>query len=250
MLSLISCVLTASLIAVTALAMSCGNSSTSFPANSAFTSASPGGVLSVTPFIFMASVKQMPRNPKVPFRRLSTMIGEREAGTPVLSKAGTFRCEFMMAGTSASIKARYGYSSMESSLLRECEMVGNALCESVSVSPCPGKCLATGNTPPAMEPFMKRMAFCDTSSGSSPNERMPITGLAGLLLMSTTGAKLTWTPSSWQWRAMVSPNAKVRLSFRIAPIIPIFGNSMALLRRQPAPCSASKPINNGYLAAF
>ena len=35
-----------------------------------------------------------------------------------------------------------------------------------------------------------------TSAGSSPNDRVLMTGLRGLLFTSTTGAKLTWTPSA------------------------------------------------------
>ncbi len=78
----------------------------SFPANSAFTSASPGAEVVVTPFMFMASVKQRPVKCRSFFNKPSMMRGDKEAGIPLESNAGTLRCEVIPAGTPASISAR------------------------------------------------------------------------------------------------------------------------------------------------
>ena len=45
----------------------------------------------------------------------------------------------------------------------------------------------------------------DTVGGSSPNERMLMIGLAGLLLTSASGAKLTWMPTARPSTAAAAP---------------------------------------------
>ena len=68
--------------------------------------------------------------------------------------------------------------------------IGRPTCESTSVSPCPGKCFAVATSPPSCVPRTNAADSRATRSGSSPNERVLITGFDGLLLTSTTGAKL------------------------------------------------------------
>ena len=64
----------------------------------------------------------------------------------------------------------------------------------MAVSPCPGKCFSVATTPPACRPSTAARTIAPTRPGSSPNERMLITGLRGLLFTSATGAKFTCTP--------------------------------------------------------
>ena len=69
-------------------------------------------------------------------------------------------------------------------------MVGKVRCESASVSPCPGKCLAQAKTFSLCKPSVKAIAFTVTFSLLSPNDLFPMIGFFGFILISTTGAKL------------------------------------------------------------
>jgi len=71
---------------------------------------------------------------------------------------------------------------------------GNARCESIAVSPCPGKCFPLDKIPALCIPFIKAVPFCATLFLSSPKERFPIIGLLGFVLISNTGAKFICTP--------------------------------------------------------
>ncbi len=71
------------------------------------------------------------------------------------------------------------------------------------MSPWPGKCLAHAATPAARKPRTKATPWRATSAGSAPNERTPMTGLAGLLLTSTHGARSSVMPAS----AIIAPMA-------------------------------------------
>ena len=82
------------------------------------------------------------------------------------------------------------------------------LWESVDVSPWPGKCLATESTPASSRPREYAVPSAATRAGFSPKERKPITGLEGLELTSTSGAKLTLMPSSEHWRPGVGNGAE------------------------------------------
>ena len=61
------------------------------------------------------------------------------------------------------------------------------------------------HTPPACSPSTAARTIVPTRAGSSPNERMLITGLRGLLFTSATGAKFTCTP-----RARASRGGELR----------------------------------------
>jgi hypothetical protein len=56
-----------------------------------------------------------------------------------------------------------------------------------------------------------------TSAGSSPYERTLITGLAGLLFTSATGANAQWRPRARPSRAATSPAKRAASSDRVAP---------------------------------
>ncbi len=66
---------------------------------------------------------------------------------------------------------------------------GRSMCESISVFPCPGKCLTVDIIPPIDAPFINAFANFDTMFVLLENERIPITGFSGLSFMSATGAK-------------------------------------------------------------
>ena len=88
-----------------------------------------------------------------------------------------------------------------------------------------------------------------------------MTGLSGLLLTSSTGAKGRWTPTARASTAVTRPISQARLSSPAAPTAMSDGNrvappsSMSLGRktaprmRYPAPLSRSAPTSSGYFAS-
>ena len=88
-----------------------------------------------------------------------------------------------------------------------------------------------------------------------------MTGLSGLLLTSSTGAKGRWTPTARASVAVTRPISWARRSSPVAPTAINDGNrvappnSMLLGRktaprmRKPAPLSRSAPTSSGYLAS-
>ncbi len=105
--------------------------------------------------------------------------------------ARTTMCAVMIERAPASIAARKGVSAPSSSDVDD----RNARCESTEVSPCPGKCFAHAATPALWRPRTNAATCLATSAGSSPNERIPITGFCGFVLTSATGAKSRLTPT-------------------------------------------------------
>ena len=96
----------------------------------------------------------------------------------------------MTEDTPALIIFLNGYNSTSSIRSEEKLIDGKPKCESVAVSPCPGKCFADDSTPASCIPFIKAIPFLATFSLSSPKDLFPIIGFLGLVLMSTEGAKL------------------------------------------------------------
>ena len=162
----------------------------------------------------------MTTRPSKPSSRRSSCsptAGESVAGAPEASRAGTAMCPSMTASTPAASSWRKGRSSTESSRARSPETVATARCESTAVSPWPGKCLAVVSRLPSRAPRTQAAARLATSCGSSPKERMLITGLAGLLLTSATGAKVQWMPTARASRAATWPQKRAASSERVAP---------------------------------
>ena len=124
-------------------------------------------------------------------------------------------------------------------------MSGSPRCESTSVSPCPGKCLRVATTPPACRPRTQAEARRATTAGSSPNERVLMTGLRGLLLTSATGAKLTCTPRARASTAVMRPASNASPSSPAAPNAIARGNVVPPRRRNPTPVSKSAAFSSG-----
>ena len=144
----------------------------------------------------MPSLIRSPLNPSSPLRR-SVRIGRlRVAGATSID--GTTTCAVMTARTPAAIAASNGASAPRRG---SSAATGSTWWESWEVSPWPGKCLTQAATPAPWRPLTKATVCSATRSGSAPKERTPITGLAGLLLTSASGARSRSTPA----RARTAP---------------------------------------------
>ena len=224
---------TAATTASTVTPMAAGASSTSDPASSASTAASPAPYPSVIAAMRSASVKRMPPNPISPRRSSVMNSGDMVAGRLSPSTPGTATCAVITASTPASTAMRKGRSSTRSRRSRSAAITGSSMCESVRVSPCPGKCLAVVRAPPARAPRMKAAPSRPTASGSSPKERVLITGLSGLLFTSSTGAKSQCTPTARASAAVTRPYSKASSSSPAAPKAIVGGKLV------PPPCARS-----------
>ena len=110
--------------------------------------------------------------------------------------------DVITASTPASMTARNGTSSRARTTSIGWRTTGRSRCESTVVSPWPGKCLAHAATPAACKPPDEGRAVARRrAAGSAPNERTPMTGLAGLLLTSTHGARSSVIPAAASIRA-------------------------------------------------
>src|SRR5213594_2591372 len=100
------------------------------------------------------------------------------------------------------------------------------MCESICVSPWPGKCLSVASMPWSRRPRTYSCTKRDTCRGSSPNERMLMMGFAGLLFTSASGAKLTWMPTARPSTAAASPIVYASRGLPVAPTAMICGNAV------------------------
>jgi len=161
----------------------------SAPDASTRTAVSPTPNSRRTASMLSASVTMRSSKPRSSRRRPVVTFSEREAGTDASgSSSGRARCPVITLPMPPSSTCRNGTSSSESSRARSKRSTGSAMCESTSVSPCPGKCLTVAMVPPARAPSAKAEAMVPTSAGVSPNDRMLMIGFSGLLLTSATGA--------------------------------------------------------------
>ena len=87
-------------------------------------------------------------------------------------------------------------------------MTAVAACVSSSVSPCPGQCLAHAATPRLWHARMNALAVAPTASESLPNARFPITTFRGLVLTSTTGARVMSTFTARHSLPTTSPTTR------------------------------------------
>ena len=119
-------------------------------------------------------------------------------------------CEVMIVRVPAAMAARNGTNSRSRRVSRGRSTTGRARCESVAVSPCPGKCFALAATPVDWSPRTHAAAWRAASAGSAPKLRTPITGLSGLEFTSTSGANATVHPVATR----ASPTARATRSVR------------------------------------
>ena len=146
--------------------------------------------------MFMASVTTSPSNPSCSLRRKVIIGFESEAGVPGIgSKAGTSRCPIITERIPDLIALSNGSNSFDSSDLSLPVILGSSQCESIEVFPCPGKCFTARIILLFSEPFINSSTNFETYFSLSENERILITGLSELSLISATGAKFIFTPS-------------------------------------------------------
>ena len=133
----------------------------------------------------------------------------------------------MKASIPARAAAANGASSTRRSRSRSWGTTGSSRWESVRVSPWPGKCLPQPTRPAPRSPRQKASACPETASGVVPNARLPITGFAGLVCTSSTGAKSHPTPSAASSSPSARPTAAVRTASPAAPTASIGGQTVA-----------------------
>jgi hypothetical protein len=183
-------------------------SRTSAPASSARTATSPGGKPFATPPISSASVITSPW--KWSWSR-STPVSTRSESVAGMSgfgsSAGTARWPVMIASTPALMAALKGTNSTAFSRSSPAVTSGSCRCESTEVSPCPGKCFAVAMAPFSSTPRTNCATYSATCFGSSPNERILMMGLSGLLFTSATGANTQCTPMARASMAVMRPIA-------------------------------------------
>jgi len=151
-------------------------------------------------------------------------------GTRASVSRGRETCAVITASTPASIARRNGRSSTASSSLRLLSMTGRPRCESTSVSPCPGKCFAVVIPPASRAPSTYATPRRATSSGSAPKLRAAMTGLSAFEFTSSTGAKLSGTPTASASVAVMRPYSRAHRASPIAPKAIVGGISV------PPPC--------------
>ena len=126
-----------------------GTSSSSAPARIAWTGATFGGYVDVAPAMSSASVTIRPLKPSssrsTPVRILWLIV----AGAPDGSTAGNTTWAVMIVSTPAAMSALKGGRSIDSNCASVWVTCGSPKWLSTPVSPWPGKCLATAETPPA-----------------------------------------------------------------------------------------------------
>ena len=147
--------------------------------------------------------------------------------------------------TPAAIALRKGTSSTESSRDQVEGITGSDRWESVPVSPCPGKCFAVASTPLSCSPRTSAATIRPTAAGSSPNERVLMMGLSGLLLTSATGANARWMPTARASSAVMRPISYAALSLPDAATPILGGSGVPPLKRMLVPPSRSDATRSG-----
>ena len=198
-------VATAAVIAAIAESGSAGIRRRSEPARNARTVASPAPYFATMAPIVSASVTTRPGKRSESRSRPVSTAAERVPGSSEPVKAGNAMCALITTSAPAAIPARNGTSSIESSRAYPDAINGRPMCESIWVSPWPGKCLSVASIAWSCSPRTYSVTSRDTVRGSSPNDRILMIGLAGLLLTSASGAKLTWMPTARPSTAAAAP---------------------------------------------
>ena len=238
------------------------------------TAASPAVKWDVMPPIRIASVTTSPVKPSslrripvttgsdsdagiVPFVSTSTFSpiastglgGFGRAGAGVSSSAGIATWATMTDSAPALMPARNGTSSTDSRRGRSAPTIGSERCESIAVSPCPGKCLSVARTPPAFRPFTVASTYRETSAGSSPKLLTLMTGLSGFTLTSATGAKTCAMPIARASRAVASAPRSASAGSPAAAIAIAHGPYVTSSKRIPRPASRSAETRSGTFAS-
>ena len=204
--------------------------SASAPAASARTAecSTPSGP--PAPCISSASVITTPSKPSS-VRSSSTTAEFQVAGAS--PKAPKRMCAVITARTPASIAAANGGSARSRRTSRPASEDGSSRCESATVSPWPGKCLAQAATPTLCRPSTKAATWRATTCGSEPNERTPTIALAGSTSTSATGARSRSIPTAASSPPIAAPTRRVRAGSSTAPSAKFPGNELPLAGLEP-----------------
>ena len=154
-------------------------------------------------------------------------------------------CALITVVAPAAKAALNGRSSRRSSVARSAVTSGLVKCESSDVSPCPGKCFGVDATPAPSDPRTQAAVNCATRSASSPNERVPITGLRGSTFTSQTGAWFTVIPSASRPSATARAARSALRGSPVAPMAMALGKTARYPTRTTDPPSWSTATGTG-----
>ena len=166
-------------------------------------------------------------------------------------KAPKRMCAVITARTPASTAAANGGSARSRRTSRPASEDGSSRCESATVSPWPGKCLAQAATPTLCRPSTKAATWRATTCGSEPNERTPTIALAGSTSTSATGARSRSIPTAASSPPIAAPTRRVRAGSSTAPSAKFPGNELPLAassRVTSPPSSSVATISSGRSA--
>jgi hypothetical protein len=220
----------------------------SHPAVTASTDAPGRPYGSLTARISSPSVTTTPSKQREP-RSSDSAATDREAGSVPVSP-GTCRCPGIMVSTPASIAARNGGRSRVTTSDRSPDTTASSRCESSTVDPCPGKCLAQAATPADCRPRTAAAPCRATSAGETPNDRVPITGLDGADSTSRHGARSRLIPSAARCVPIAACTASVSPASSTAPsaALPGYGLPDSYQTRVTSPPSSSMATSRSSAA--
>ena len=86
-----------------------------------------------------------------------------------------------------------------------------------------------------------------TSLRDSPNERIPIIGFIGSVLISQDGPSAIWMPIRFIWSAISLAASLAKVVSLVAPSAMLYGKEVIPGKRMPMPHSTSMATNRGVV---
>ena len=147
----------------------------------------------------------------------------------------------MTARTPAATAARNGGRSRPVTTASPSGTTATSACESSSVAPCPGKCLAHAAIPADCSPRTAAAPCRATSSEEAPKDLVPTTGFSGAASTSRHGARSRLMPSAARSAPIAACTRWVSATSSTAPsaALPGYGLPESYQTRVTSPPSSS-----------